>query len=78
MEKIIRKNNLKIQMLAGNSFDFISQCGIRGKFDFSNMQMCNPAQTAQAKYRLSASGHFENLVPRPKIIFTPYIEDDDI
>ena len=23
--------------------------------------MCNPAQTAQAKHRLPASGHFENL-----------------
>ena len=24
--------------------------------------MCNPAQMAQVKYRLPASGHFENLV----------------
>ena len=31
-------------------------------FYTSNSQMCNPAQTAQAKYRMPASRHFENLV----------------
>ena len=30
--------------------------------------MCNPAQTAQAKYRLPARGHFENLAPDSNII----------